>query len=150
MKTKWRKSSEKIFCRFSILMQIPENWKSVQFKEFFCFYLFSFLKKKQPNPITMPIHYVQSQSQSIKTQKGVKWTTLYGWKIKKKIFAELFLHFVFFNGSHLVVLVAQISVSNKSYGSVDDIHAKWIVKDSYFKCFAAILFYICPSFATTL
>ena len=121
-KTKWRKSSEKIFCWFSILMQIPENWKSFQFKEFFCFYLF-FLKWK-PNPITMPIHHVHSQSQSIKTQKGVKWTTLYGWKINKKVFAELFLHFVFFNGSHVVVLVAQISVSNKSYGYVDGIYAK--------------------------
>ena len=27
-KTKWRKSSEKIFCWFSILMQFPKNWKS--------------------------------------------------------------------------------------------------------------------------
>ena len=43
----------------------------------------------------MPIHHVQAQSQSIKTQKGVKWTTLYGWKMNKIFFAELFLHFVF-------------------------------------------------------
>ena len=43
----------------------------------------------------MQIHYGQSQSQSIKTQKGVKWTTLYGWKMNKIFFAELFLHFVF-------------------------------------------------------
>ena len=43
----------------------------------------------------MPIHRVQSRSQSLKIQKGVKWTTLYGWKMNKIFFAELFLHFVF-------------------------------------------------------
>ena len=42
----------------------------------------------------MPIHHVQSQSQTIKTQRRVKWTTLYGWKMNKIFYAELFLHFV--------------------------------------------------------
>ena len=39
-----------------------------------------------------------------------------------------------------MVLVVQISVSNKSYGCVDGIHAKEIVKNSYFECFPAILY----------
>ena len=40
----------------------------------------------------------------------------------------------------LVVLVVQISVSNKSYGCVDGIHTKDIVKNSYFECFPVILY----------
>ena len=39
-----------------------------------------------------------------------------------------------------MVFVAQISVSNKYYGCVDSIHAKEIVKNSYFECFPAILY----------
>ena len=39
-----------------------------------------------------------------------------------------------------MVFVVQISVSNKSYGCVDSIHAKEIVKNSYFECFPAILY----------
>ena len=42
--------------------------------------------------------------------------------------------------SHEDELVAQISVSNKSYGCVDGIHAKGIVKNSYFECFPVILY----------
>ena len=36
--------------------------------------------------------------------------------------------------------VVQIIVSNKSYGCVDGIHVKEIVKNSYFECFPAILY----------
>ena len=39
-----------------------------------------------------------------------------------------------------MVLVVQISVYNKSYECVDGIHAKEIVKNSYFECFPAILY----------
>ena len=42
--------------------------------------------------------------------------------------------------SHVMVFVVQNSVSNKSYGCVDSIHAKEIVKNSYFECFPAILY----------
>ena len=66
-------------------MHIPEIWKSVEFMGFLCFYLLCFFQKiKKTNPITMPIHHIQYQSQSIKHQKRVKWITFYGWKIKKK------------------------------------------------------------------
>ena len=40
--------------------------------------------------------------------------------------------------SHVMVFVVQISFSNKSYRCVDGIHAKEIVKNSYFECFPAI------------
>ena len=39
-----------------------------------------------------------------------------------------------------MVFVVQISVSNKSYGCVDNFHAKEIVKNSYFECFPAVLY----------
>ena len=39
-----------------------------------------------------------------------------------------------------MVFVVQISVSNKSYGCVDGINAKEVVKNSYFECFPAILY----------
>ena len=82
-------------------MQIPENWKAVKFKEFFCFYLL----------------------------------------MNKIFYAELFLYFVLNLLEAIIVeLVAQISVSNKSYGCVDGIHVKEIVKNSYFECFPAILY----------
>ena len=46
----------------------------------------------------------------------------------------------YFIGSNVLVLVAQFSVSNKSYGCVDGINAKEVVKNSYFECFPAILY----------
>ena len=43
---------------------------------------------------------------------------------QQNIFSELFLPLVFhFIGSNVLVCDAQISVSNKSYGCVDGIHA---------------------------
>ena len=41
---------------------------------------------------------------------------------QRNIFSELFLNFVFSIGSNVLVFVAQISVSNKSYGCVDGIY----------------------------
>ena len=52
---------------------------------------------------------------------------------QQNIFFWTFSFFCFhFIGSNVLVCVAQISVSNKSYGCVDGIHAKEIVKNSYF------------------
>ena len=59
---------------------------------------------------------------------------------EQNIFYDFFSFCFHFIGSHVVVLVVQISVSNKSYGCVDGIHVKEIVKNSYFECFPAILY----------
>ena len=56
---------------------------------------------------------------------------------EQNIFYDFFSFCFHFIGSHVVVLVVQNSVSNKSYGCVDGIHAKEIVKNSYFECFPA-------------
>ena len=98
--------------------------------EFFCFYLFCFLNKQKPNPMAMPIQHVQYQCQSIKHKKA-KMDNFLWMENEQNIFNELFLHFFHFIGSHVVVLVVQISVlSNKSYGCEDGIHVKEIVKNS--------------------
>ena len=95
------------------------SWKleiSTVYGIFVFLFIMFFSKNKKTNPFTMPIHHIQYQSQSIKHQKRVKWITFYGWKMNKIFFYEFFSFCFHFIGSHVVVLVVHISVSNKSYG----------------------------------
>ena len=94
-KTKLRKSSEKIFCWFSILMQFPKNWKSCWFtSNFYVLIWFQVLKiKTNCNYNTNSPCSVQNSV--IKWQKWEKWRTTQVWKINKIFFSELFLPFVF-------------------------------------------------------
>ena len=123
-KTKLRKSSEKIFCWFSILMQFPKNWKSCWFtSNFYVLIWFQVLKiKTNCNYNTNSPCLVQNSV--IKWQKWEKWRTTQVWKTNQMFFFWTFSSFCFyFIGSNAMVFVAQISVSNKSYGCVDGIHA---------------------------
>ena len=67
--------------------------------------------------------------------------TTQGWGNQQNIFFMNFF-FILFSlfGSSVLVFVAQISGSNKSYGCVDDIHANQIFKEPYFECFQDILY----------
>ena len=85
-KTKLRKSSEKIFCWFSILMQFPKNWKSWWLTS--NFYALTNCSYFANSPCSV-------QNSVIKWQKWEKWRTIQVWKINKIFFSELFLHFVF-------------------------------------------------------
>ena len=75
--------------------------------------------------ITIQIHHVQYKIQSLNDKNGELHN--YG----------KFFHFL---GSSVLVLVAQISVSNRFYGCVDFKNANQTAKKPYFECFQAILY----------
>ena len=122
-KTKLRKSSEKIFCWFSILMQFPKNWKSCWFtSNFYVLIWFQVLKiKTNCNYNTNSPCSVQNSV--IKWQNG-KNGELHKYGKSTKYFFWTFSSFCFlFIWSNVLIFVAQINDSNKSYGCVDGIYA---------------------------
>ena len=71
----------------------------------------------------MQIHHVQYKIQSLMTKMG-KMENYTSMENQQNIFFWTFSSFCFhFIGSNVLVCVAQISVSNKSYGCVDGIYA---------------------------
>ena len=78
----------------------------------------------------MQIHHVQHKIQSLNGNIGKDGELHKYGKSTKYFFLKLFLHFVFtFFGSNVLVFVAQITGSYKSYGCVDDKHANQIFKE---------------------
>ena len=117
-------------------MHIPENWKKYILWIFFILF-FQMIKTKSNYNANSPYSVPKSVN---KTQRKVKWTTFCGWKVNKIFFMNFFFILFSLYWKPCSGTCCSNSVSNKSYGCVDGIHAKEIVKNSYFECFPAILY----------
>ena len=72
----------------------------------------------------MQIHLVQYKIQFLNNKKNGKMENYTSMENQPNVFFWTFSSFCFyFIGSNAMVFVAQINVSNKSYGCVDGIHA---------------------------
>ena len=77
-----------------MLMHFPENWKSVQFMEFFCFIYFVFQKIKTKSNYNANSPYSVPKSVNRTPKKG-KMDNFLWMENEQNILYELFLNFVF-------------------------------------------------------